>query len=109
MGDCSSRVPGTYVPLMRALADMTATMHAPAIPTIQWFCARGLCPMVIAHTLPERDRSHFTLQYSEALAPVLGLELKPILARFEGSKASLTMPSSRLQILSLLSVFLRGW
>jgi len=83
MGECSSRVPDTYVPLMHAIAQMSAQTHHPAIPTLQWFCAKGVCPMVIDHTLTTRDTSHFTLQYSEALAPVLGPELKVILSRLE--------------------------
>ena len=83
MRTCSSRLPGPYVPLLQDLAGMTARAHVPAIPTLQWFCALDTCPMVIDNTLTLRDRSHFTMQFSTLLAPVLGLELKPILTRFE--------------------------
>jgi peptidoglycan/LPS O-acetylase OafA/YrhL len=83
MGDCSSRLPSEYVPMMRDLAAMTAQTHDPAIPTLQWFCAKGTCPMVVDHILTMRDRSHFTMQYSRALAPLIALEMKPILARLE--------------------------
>jgi hypothetical protein len=83
MGDCSARVPSTYVPLMKALARMTARTHHPAIPTLQWFCAYGICPMIINHTLATRDRDHMTKQYSNSLAPLLSLALEPILARLE--------------------------
>lgn len=83
MGECSSRVPDTYIPLMHTIARMSAHAHHPAIPTLQWFCAKGVCPMVIDHTLATRDTSHFTMQYSMALAPVLGPELKRVLSRFE--------------------------
>jgi hypothetical protein len=60
---------------------MTALTHHPAIPTLQWFCADGICPMVIGDTLATRDRDHMTKQFSTALAPLLSLELTPILAR----------------------------
>ena len=83
MRRCSSRVLRTYVPLMHALGRMTRATHHPAIPTLQWFCANTICPMVINHTLTLRDRSHFTLQYSTDLGPVLGLELKPIMIQLE--------------------------
>ena len=83
MRKCSTRVPSTYVPLMQVLARMTALAHHPAIPTLQWFCADGICPMVINHTLTTRDRDHMTKEYSASLAPLLSLELKPILARRE--------------------------
>jgi SGNH domain (fused to AT3 domains) len=81
MGKCSARVPRAYVSLMKALARMTARTHHPAIPTLQWFCADGVCPMVIDNTLTTRDGSHMTQEYSTALAPLLSLELRPILAR----------------------------
>jgi hypothetical protein len=81
MGRCSVRVPSTYVPLLRTLARMTTLTHHPAIPTLQWFCADGVCPMVIDHILTVRDKDHMTTEYSNAIAPLLSLKLKPILAR----------------------------
>jgi len=83
MGDCSSRLPSTYVPLMKSLARMSARSHYPAIPTLQWFCAKGTCPMVVDHTLTMRDRSHFTMEYSRLLGPLIAPVLKPILGRLE--------------------------
>jgi len=83
MRRCSSRVPATYRPLMRAIGRMAARTGHPAIPTLQWFCAKGICPMVIDHTLTLRDESHLTMQYSTELGPVLGSELRPILSRLE--------------------------
>jgi peptidoglycan/LPS O-acetylase OafA/YrhL len=81
MRTCSSQLPGGYVPVMRALASMTAQTHHPAIPTLQWFCAKGTCPMVVDHRLTLRDRSHFTMEYSKALGPLLTPELKRVLGR----------------------------
>jgi hypothetical protein len=105
MGQCSSRVPDTYVPLMHVIARMAAQTHHPAIPTLQWFCAKGVCPMVVGHTLTTRDTSHFTMQYSEALAPVLGPELKLILSesrmasvRVEGKGAAEILGGSRFAV-----------
>jgi SGNH domain (fused to AT3 domains) len=84
MGRCSARVPSTYVPLMKAMGRMTTFAHHPVIPTMQWFCADGICPMVVGDVLTVRDLDHMTKQYSSALAPLLSLELSPILARLEG-------------------------
>lgn len=81
MRKCSARVPSTYAPMMRTLARMTTLTHHPVIPTLQWFCADGICPMVVDHILTVRDKDHMTTEYSTALAPLLGRELKPILAR----------------------------
>jgi peptidoglycan/LPS O-acetylase OafA/YrhL len=83
MGKCSARVPSTYVPLMRALAHMTTLTHHPAIPTMQWFCADGICPIIVNHILTVRDLDHMTNEYSAALTALLSPELKAILARPE--------------------------
>ncbi len=83
MRTCSAQLPSTYAPLMRDLAAMAARTHHPTIPTLQWFCAEDICPMVIDNTLTLRDLSHFTMEYSALLGSVLGLELKPILGRLE--------------------------
>jgi hypothetical protein len=83
MGKCSARVPSTYVPLMKALAHMTILTHHPAIPTMQWFCADGICPIIVNHILTVRDLDHMTDEYSAALTPLLSAELKATLARLE--------------------------
>jgi hypothetical protein len=93
MGACSGRVPSTYVPLMKALGRMTTRTHHPAIPTLQWFCAGGICPMIINHTLTTRDKDHMTKQYSAELAPLLSLELQPILTRLGGTEHASTSGS----------------
>ncbi|HET6869042.1 MAG TPA: acyltransferase family protein [Solirubrobacteraceae bacterium] len=95
MGKCSARVPSTYVPLMKALARMTTLTHHPAIPTLQWFCADGICPMVINNTLITRDKDHMTKQYSASLAPLLGLVLQPILAGLQPATAAPAPASAR--------------
>jgi hypothetical protein len=85
MGKCATRVPGGYVPLMKAMSSMTAATHRPAIATLQWFCAYGICPMVINDTLTVRDLDHMTRQYSAELTPLFSAELEPILAARQGS------------------------
>jgi peptidoglycan/LPS O-acetylase OafA/YrhL len=85
LGQCAAHVPSGYVPLMHSLSAMLTRTHHPGIPTMQWFCASGVCPMVIDNTLTTRDESHLTMQYSTDLAPLMGDVLKPILARLERS------------------------
>jgi peptidoglycan/LPS O-acetylase OafA/YrhL len=87
MRECSTRVPSSYLGFMRALARMTHMAGHPVIPTMQWFCANGICPMVINNTITTRDTTHLTTEYSTELAPLLGLELSPILARLGHSPA----------------------
>ena len=83
MAKCRSHTREHFVWTTEDLGRMVAADHYAAIPTLQWFCADELCPMVINHTLVTRDGDHLTMEYSAELAPLLGLELKPILARLE--------------------------
>ena len=80
MGECSARVTSGYIAMMKAMGAMTAETHHPAIPTMEWFCAGGICPMVINHTLVSRDKDHMTKQYSGELAPLLDAEVERVLA-----------------------------
>jgi peptidoglycan/LPS O-acetylase OafA/YrhL len=80
---CSSPEGSAYPRLMQDIATMLAQTHHPAIPTLQWFCADGICPSVINNTLTTHDGDHLTMEYSAAMAPLLGRALRPILARFE--------------------------
>lgn len=83
MGSCSTAVPATYPRLMAALSQMAVRTHHLTLPTAQWFCGDGLCPMVVDNTLTTRDGSHLTMEYSADLAPLVGLEMKRILTRLE--------------------------
>ncbi len=53
----------------------------PAIPTLQWFCAQGICPTVVGGTVTSEDGNHLTPQYAQLLAPRLATRLRPILHR----------------------------
>jgi peptidoglycan/LPS O-acetylase OafA/YrhL len=80
MGECSARVNASYIAMMKAMQVMTAETRHPAIPTLQWFCGDGICPMVINQTLVSRDKDHMTQQYSSELAPLLDAEVERVLA-----------------------------
>ena len=86
MGECSARVTSGYIAMMKAMGAMTAGTHHPAIPTMQWFCAGGICPMVINDTLVSRDKDHMTKQYSSELAPLLDAEVDRVLAVLDPKK-----------------------
>jgi hypothetical protein len=62
-----------------AIQQMAGEAHLRLVPTLQWFCADGLCPTVIDRTVTSEDGSHITSQYSELLAPLLAAALRPIL------------------------------
>jgi hypothetical protein len=84
LGTCSARVPSTYVPFMKDIAKMTTAQHVPVIPTLQWFCAGGTCPMIVNDTLTVHDKDHMTEDYVNDLTGVFNLALNPILDTYEG-------------------------
>lgn len=81
LGSCALR----ETPAIRAsLAGIQAMVNRdgyPAIPTLQWFCAGGICPTVIGDTVTSEDGNHITPQYAALLAPRLAGRLRPILHR----------------------------
>ncbi len=78
---CSSPVTSGYTGLVRRIqAMLTGTGHR-WIPTLQWFCAAGVCPSVIDHTLTTHDGDHLTTEWSTDLAPLIAPEMRRILAR----------------------------
>jgi hypothetical protein len=65
---------------MQDIATMLGHTNHPSIPTLQWFCADGICPSVINHTLTTHDGDHLTMEWSADLAPLLAPEMRRVLA-----------------------------
>lgn len=78
MHSCSTSVPDLYQYLIQELGDVARAGGYPVIPTEQWFCADGICPMVVGGTVTVHDLDHLTPEYSGALASLLGPELKRV-------------------------------
>jgi hypothetical protein len=83
LGTCSSPVPSSYTPFMRAVAAMAAAQRVSVIPTKQWFCADGTCPMIVNDTIVLRDKDHLSEDYVDELTPLFDMALNPILAGLE--------------------------
>jgi len=80
MRSCSATEFPTYAGMMHDISGLAHSLHVPAIPTIQWFCSDRICPTIVDHTLVTHDGDHLTMEYSAELGPLLGRELRPILA-----------------------------
>lgn len=78
MQRCSTRVPSIYRYLIQQLGEVVRAGRYRVIPTEQWFCADGICPMVVGGTVTNHSLDHLTPEYSRALAPLLGPELKRV-------------------------------
>ncbi|MGH2835933.1 MAG: acyltransferase family protein [Solirubrobacteraceae bacterium] len=77
---CSSPVTSSYQSLVQDVQTMLGQTRHRSIPTLQWFCADGICPSVINHTLTTHDGDHLTMEWSADLAPLLAPEMRRILA-----------------------------
>ncbi|MFG2056729.1 acyltransferase family protein [Micromonospora sp. NPDC048930] len=49
------------------------------IPTTDWFCVAGRCPIFVGGVIVRRDANHITVEYARKLAPLLRSALAPIL------------------------------
>ncbi|WBB56778.1 acyltransferase family protein [Verrucosispora sp. WMMD573] len=49
------------------------------IPTVDWFCAAGRCPIFVGGIIVRRDGNHITAEYARKLTPLLGEALAPVL------------------------------
>lgn len=78
---CSSPVTSAYTTLVQDIGTMLNQTHHLSIPTLQWFCAEGVCPSVVNHTLTTHDGDHLTTEYSTDLAPLMAPEMRRILNR----------------------------
>ncbi|HWD70788.1 MAG TPA: acyltransferase family protein [Solirubrobacteraceae bacterium] len=78
---CSSPVTSSYTSLVHDIQAMLMQTKHLWLPTLQWFCADGICPSVINHTLTTHDGDHLTTEYSTDLAPLLAPEMRRVLAR----------------------------
>jgi hypothetical protein len=76
---CAIQQPAAMDASLGAIQAMARRYRYPAVPTLQWFCADGTCPVVIDGTVTTEDGSHITDQYSTLLAPLLADDLRPIL------------------------------
>jgi peptidoglycan/LPS O-acetylase OafA/YrhL len=84
MRTCTAKMPTWYPSFQKRLQAMASAGHHKVLSTLQWFCARGTCPMVINHVVTTHDGSHMTPLYSTELGRVLGDELGPVLTQLEG-------------------------
>ena len=78
---CSSPVTSGYTNLVQNIQTMLNQTRHLSVPTLQWFCADGICPSVINHTLTTHDGDHLTTEFSTDLAPLMAPEMRRILAR----------------------------
>jgi hypothetical protein len=79
LGTCARQEPPAMRATLPAIQAMARQDGYPAVPTLQWFCAGGICPAVIDGTVASEDGSHITSQYSMLLAPLLTDAIRPLL------------------------------
>ncbi len=72
LGSCAWRVTPGEAAVYAAVRRDASTAGARYVPTMQWFCARDLCPAVVGTIVTYRDTSHVTATYVRVLADPLG-------------------------------------
>jgi hypothetical protein len=99
LGSCALYETPAIHASLAAIQAMANRDSYPAIPTLQWFCAGGVCPTVVDGTVTSADGNHITPEYARLLAPRLANQLLPILARlWRGADRSPARSASRASI-----------
>jgi peptidoglycan/LPS O-acetylase OafA/YrhL len=68
LGSCAFPVRPTQAAAYSSIRREARTAHAGYVRTLQWFCARSLCPAVVGTMVTYRDSTHITLTYARVLA-----------------------------------------
>jgi peptidoglycan/LPS O-acetylase OafA/YrhL len=68
LGSCAFPVTPAEAATYSSMRRETRVAHAGYVPTLQWFCARTLCPTVVGTMITYRDSTHITLTYARVLA-----------------------------------------
>jgi len=72
LGSCAFRVRQDQAALYVSMRRAAQAAHAGYVPTLRWFCVRGLCPAVVGTIVTYRDSTHITATYARQLARSFG-------------------------------------
>jgi peptidoglycan/LPS O-acetylase OafA/YrhL len=75
LGSCAFRVTPDHAATYSSLRREARAVHAAYVPTLGWFCVRGLCPAVVGTIVTYRDSTHITATYARQLARSFGVAL----------------------------------
>jgi hypothetical protein len=68
IGSCTFPVTPAEAATYASMRPQVRAAHARYLPTLQWFCARGLCPTIVGTIITYRDTTHITNTYASVLA-----------------------------------------
>jgi hypothetical protein len=75
LGSCAFPVSPDVAATYSSVRRQARAASAGYVHTLQWFCARGLCPTVVGTIITYRDSTHITATYARLLAKPLGVEI----------------------------------
>jgi hypothetical protein len=79
LGSCAFRVTHGESAVYASVQREARTAGARYVRTLQWFCARDLCPSVVGTMVTYRDTSHITATYAGVLAGPLAMRLAVVI------------------------------
>jgi hypothetical protein len=78
-GSCTFPVPAGLNALQLEVQAMAAGAGAGFVTTMSFFCAEGLCPLVVWNTIAYLDQGHISYDYAKELDGPMAVELKAAL------------------------------
>jgi hypothetical protein len=67
LGDCAFHPEPAQLAEYRRAAQIVRAGGATYVPTLQWFCAGGMCPMVVGSTVVYVDTNHISTLYAREI------------------------------------------
>ncbi|WP_431728852.1 acyltransferase family protein [Verrucosispora sp. TAA-831] len=77
--DCVSTISAEYRSYAEADRRVWGAKGSWYVPTTDWFCLSGRCPIFIGGVIVRRDGNHVTSDYARRLAPLFDDALTPVL------------------------------
>jgi hypothetical protein len=72
LGSCAFRITPDQAATYASVRRQARAANAAYVPTLRWFCVRGLCPTVVGTIVTYRDSTHITATYARQLARSFG-------------------------------------
>ena len=81
LGSCAFPVSASEAEAYASVRREASAAHAGYARTLQWFCARKLCPTVVGTVVTYRDKTHITATYARLVGAPLAKELAATIGR----------------------------
>ena len=81
LGSCTFSFTADLRRVHSTMRGLAVAAGADFVPTLRWFCANGVCPIVVGRFIVYWDTNHMTATYARHIAVPVTAALRPLLVR----------------------------